>query len=949
MNNFRKRIINMVHVSIFPIVFFCINLGVNAMDEMSELNTRLYNEYFNSTKGDASFLSTQKSNGRWGDINYSDTSQTNWEPVTHLDRILAMSKAYCSLVDKTSTNAVNLLAGIENGMVAWYDAGCRSTNWFFNDIGQQRRIGPILALMKNHLKQSTINKGCEYLIINGNPVFTNLVWEASGVLIKGAVLNNASIVKKALETIQSTITIRPKGKVGIQDDYSFLYHGLQLYNGGYGRYMLSDIIFWINITRGLSFGFSESDIELLQNAILEGEQWLIRRNRYGFGSVGRNLTRSNGTSAKGFKSNLQLMMGIDPSNSFHYQNMINHIDGKNDTTIIGNKMFYRADCMVQKRSSYHLSVKMCSNRTDGTESINGENIKGFWLPFGATCLMKDSEEYQTIMPLWDWTRVPGTTAAAETPAFNSEISQPTSFVGGVSNGTCGVAAMHLNKLNVTARKAWFMFDNETVCLGAGITSTNSNYVFTSLMQSILRGDVFINGSSKPKGLDVAYYGTKWVFHDNVGYFFPESTKILLTNKAKTGNWYSINQTESKTSFTESVFNLTVPHGLKPTDASYAYIINPDIKYELMQTYSDNTPIRILVNTSSVQAVKHDIQKITGIVFYKSGKLLIDSNLTVTVDQPCLVMVDQSKDVLQISVSDPTQSLSSVKVSLKYATDVEKVMNFSLPSGVKSGSSVTKVVETSMDEYKQYIKLDFAGTDNSAKVIPSVADDLFTEVSNLKAFNSIDGLTHNTDLTGIKCRTSNVSYHKDSTYMGFSFTTKVELPIKKIEGVWKRGNKTTAPTNVRIQIKGGGETPESLTTIYNANNTSTAVDIPFSNTLPVDYVIPAGSDCEVRVYIWYTNGYTDLGRTALSFYNFALSGSASLPSSIKSIKKTPYTAFFTGDKLTILGLDKDVKVNVFNLLGKKIFAGNSFELENFKIAEKGVFVIYVDGDIVKVIK
>ncbi len=40
--------------------------------------------------------------------------------------------------------------------------------------------------------------------------------------------------------------------------------------------------------------------------------------------------------------------------------------------------------MTHQREAYYISVKMVSDRTVGTESIHAENMKGCWLPFGAT-------------------------------------------------------------------------------------------------------------------------------------------------------------------------------------------------------------------------------------------------------------------------------------------------------------------------------------------------------------------------------------------------------------------------------------------------------------------------------------------------------------------------------------------------------------------------------------
>jgi hypothetical protein len=42
----------------------------------------------------AGLLSTLQADGSWADIPYSSTAQTNWEPISHLDRLKKLALAY---------------------------------------------------------------------------------------------------------------------------------------------------------------------------------------------------------------------------------------------------------------------------------------------------------------------------------------------------------------------------------------------------------------------------------------------------------------------------------------------------------------------------------------------------------------------------------------------------------------------------------------------------------------------------------------------------------------------------------------------------------------------------------------------------------------------------------------------------------------------------------------
>ena len=93
--------------------------------------------------------------------------------------------------------------------------------------------------------------------------------------------------------------------------------------------------------------------------------------------------------------------------------------------------------MVQQAESGYFSVKMVSSRTIGTESGNGENLLGFWLPFGLTYLVQRGDEYDGLPVVWDWSRLPGVTAPAEVPPFSGLLRHESHFVGGLGQGRTG--------------------------------------------------------------------------------------------------------------------------------------------------------------------------------------------------------------------------------------------------------------------------------------------------------------------------------------------------------------------------------------------------------------------------------------------------------------------------------------------------------------------------------
>ena len=99
---------------------------------------------------------------------------------------------------------------------------------------------------------------------------------------------------------------------------------------------------------------------------------------------------------------------------------------------------------------------MFSDRLLNSEIVNEEGRKSHHLADGMNLLYLTGNEYFDIFPVWDWTKVPGTTA--EQGTLDTGEPKPvgtrgkTSFVGAASDAACGLACMDLKRGGLTARK-----------------------------------------------------------------------------------------------------------------------------------------------------------------------------------------------------------------------------------------------------------------------------------------------------------------------------------------------------------------------------------------------------------------------------------------------------------------------------------------------------------------
>ena len=344
---------------------------------------------------------------------------------------------------------------------------------------------------------------------------------------------------------------------------------------------------------------------------------------------------------------------------------------------------------------------------------NSEGLLNHHRGDGANHISRTGDEYNDIWPVYDYQKIPGTTIMQkpELPA-PEEIAKlgSTEFVGAVTDGIYAAAAFDFNSAHdpLVARKSWFFFDEEYVCLGASISCTQDLPVATTLNQCLLRDAVTVSSNNQ---IEVIERGEKefeqvdWVFQDSIGYLFPRPTTVSIKNDEASGSWWRINkQSDSpKGAISRDVFALWLDHGERPSDASYEYIVAPATSVEELQQNSSQAHITVLSNTAEVQAVSNTKLNIHQVVFYQAGEIQLAETLRLTADQPGMVMVKTEGDqVKEISVADPNRTLRKMHISLsaniekqgKGFTSVwneaEKVSDIAidLPLGNYAGQSVT---------------------------------------------------------------------------------------------------------------------------------------------------------------------------------------------------------------------------------------------------------------------
>ncbi|MFT4071647.1 MAG: polysaccharide lyase family 8 super-sandwich domain-containing protein [Dysgonamonadaceae bacterium] len=621
--------------------------------------------------------------GAFTDIDYTSTQRTNWPPFVHLERIRDLVFLYTMPGNAYSGNA-DVFAMIQGGLQYWQDKGPECTNWWYNQIAAPQTLGVILIQMKKGglqvpapletaILQRMASKG-------GNPASqtgANRTDVALHWLYRACLTKNAAIMNTTMGYAYSSVKYGTSDE--IQHDWTFFSHGKQFYNFGYGDEFIKGVTQFALYTQGTEYAISDEKLKFLDEYVRNGYFNLIVGSYIPFNSLGRGMSRPNKIKRQGAIAFAKDMQNLYPAQQQEYEKYIKRISEIEPASYEVNPVnqtFFIGDYIHHQRATYAVNVRTVSTRTLRNEFGNGENLKTYFVSDGSTNIMTKGNEYFNIFPVWDWARIPGTTAPYLTTIpkapNNWETPGTSTFCGGVSDNIYGASSYvyfdSYSGINTGANKSWFFFDDEVVCLGANIKSSATATINTTVNQARLSNDVQVydgqNTSILETNTDKLYSGTlKWVLHDNIGYYFPNGGNIHVSNKAQSGSWYNINNNYSKDVLTENVFSLWFDHGSKPDEGSYAYMIVPNKKTPAeMSAYNANN-IEILSNTDSVQVVRHKGLNIWEMIFTKAATFRYD-DLCIEVSAGCaLILKNVGTSEISMHIADPAQNLGTIRVNV----------------------------------------------------------------------------------------------------------------------------------------------------------------------------------------------------------------------------------------------------------------------------------------------
>jgi chondroitin AC lyase len=615
-----------------------------------------------------------RSDGSWMDVDYSDTPDGYWSPWEHSRRLIVMAKAYRTpgqALYRNETLRQQIEAALLYTKTFYGPTTLPTGNWWFWTIGIPIDLGPTLVLMQGDVDQKIIDDVTNMIalrigssptsrgIVGPVPTGQNLVWSSFTHLCVGLLRNDATRLT-AVRDAMASVT-RFTSAEGIKRDRSFHQHGAQLYTGGYGGAFANDVARYALLTANTAYGLPSDSLQSFSDYIVDGVAWTLYGTYFDVSVISREVARPTTTGFTGMGALLQMSQMQSPRVAEirsaaakmlqDWQNLPTElaalgvkVEASRFTPAwpAGHRHYFASDYTVHRRANWFASVKMFSTRTKSGEDTNDENVRGSRQSDGRFYLVQRGDEYfgRDVWPAFDWTRLPGTTVEQKADTANDAYGYGSrAFAGGTGDGRIGVSAMELAPLNsvLTAKKAWFFFDDAIVFLTHSITAPSANRVETIVNQWPL-----LNASSQ------LVKRNDWAHLENVGYWFPTPVDLKVAREERSGTWAALGGSADTTVHTKPIVTLWLDHGTTPMNASAEYVIVPNVTQSQMAAWAASRPIAILVNNEIASAARDTRTNALGITFWRAGSFDGYSS-----SAPAVVLVKQDAFTMQLHVADPT--------------------------------------------------------------------------------------------------------------------------------------------------------------------------------------------------------------------------------------------------------------------------------------------------------
>ena len=706
-----------------------------AASSVSSISSKAYG-YWKANTPSLNTTANSSSTALWSDLPLTypsavtDAATASGNMVTTFSRIEKMAQAWATpgcfvtvnSVTTTLTGNAELATAIINAldwMVAnnYTSTATQYGNWFDWEVqGAQNfvdaqiliysqlsaaQIASYAAAVDNYGPNSTNNR--DYFswgpLTGANTTSVALVATLRGALAKDASkiaeINGSSAVPEIFPPVTDGD--------GFYTDGSYVFHGNVAYNGHYGYVMLEAVTILTALLDGTPWTIVDSNYSYVYDWITDGFMPFYYHGSFMDCVRGRSVGTSGetgpdvGEEILGYIQTVANTSSTPTEKKTIFSNFV-----ANPQPATGQYHFYNMDRVVGHRANFSIALSMSSTRINNYEDLFADaNTHGYFQGDGMTYLYVGSKDTQFVNGYWpsvDYYHLTGTTTEQGTVSTPSATDQ--SFVGGAdvqdSNGfpAYGVAAFSFHPAlksgtsTLYGKKSYFMFKDEVVCLGSGITAASANEIHTTVENramgsSVSSATLWVNGVQTSRALSssATLSSLSSCAIEGLGgyYFYNSPGNVQASFEQNSGTWGAIHPGDSDTAtYTDNYLKLYFNHGGNPANATYAYAILPTMAPSAVAGYARNPQSTIVANTTSIQAVKNSVLGTVAANFWGSSGGTAD---IITANRGCSVITYETAGRMSVGISDPTQSLSGPNATITVTLNRAATGTIAVDSGV----------------------------------------------------------------------------------------------------------------------------------------------------------------------------------------------------------------------------------------------------------------------------
>lgn len=316
---------------------------------------------------------------------------------------------------------------------------------------------------------------------------------------------------------------------------------------------------------------------------------------------------------------------------------------------------------IFRRADWMVTLKGYTTDVWGAEIYAKDNRYGRYQSYGSVQIMGKGNPVSRagsgfVQEGWDWNRLSGTTTIhlpfelLDSPLKGTTMARSKENFSGSSSlkGENGMFAMKLTERDYenftpdfVARKSVFCFDNRLICLGTGITNSNTDYpTETTLFQT------------KYNGKDLKVGDSDYWLHDGYDNYYHVTDGTVRSQVAEQESRHEKTRAVTKGKFSSA----WIEHGKAPKGGTYEYMVLIQPSASELNELQKTPAYEVLQRDQSAHIV---YDKETGITAYAAFEMCRPANDKYIASIPAETMVMHCKEgneQLRLSVCDPNLNI-----------------------------------------------------------------------------------------------------------------------------------------------------------------------------------------------------------------------------------------------------------------------------------------------------